>query len=654
MDLNYYKYLKYRNKYISLKKDNITNDNNNHDNNHHNKYISLKKDNITNDNNNHDNNDYNLIGGANCPTRGYSQHRGECWHDALSTIILYSNELSEYIQKFFDSPGFDIKDIIVSAHRNPNLQLFIPLNIKTTSIDVEIKFPIEEDDSNLDFVRSAVEYINNLHTRYLNNKIERTKPTYNELARAQSATSSISCALNSKKISNINNIEPALFTDKVNEHGGLEIDYLINISLINFYLMNYYYDKTQPIIYKYIYANIFNNFNVFEYPIDIILNELYKMYENLTKCKGILIELKDRRPTPEPRGHAVGFVDCGMKHYFYDDNGVSIRPDGTKEYFEEFQWRIYLKEKVKMLIELLTVFNKINNGIELLNDKLPKEESPIKKIRDLRLVLSGFFSWNYDINIKNFNYPDILDSSVNLEVEATYTNNINRNHSRNLSSYIVETFVFINFEDKVDINDTEEQFKYIINTFDNYKYYKDYNLKRLTNYIKKSIERRIIPNYDLYFIFGNAINTQNKDIIDYILNTTQADTIRNPLNGNNILHCAVDNKLIKINNKLNIKEFMIFLKDIINKIMNKYPYLNFIPNNLKEIPILYLKLNPFTKCEAHIYELAYNLLLESFEKYNNDNNISGYVEILKGSFLYNIEKPQCQIQTVTATEAPLE
>mgnify|MGYP003344995432 CR=1 FL=1 len=38
-------------------------------------------------------------GEKSCPQKGFVQHHGECWHDSLSMIILFTNELSNNIQE---------------------------------------------------------------------------------------------------------------------------------------------------------------------------------------------------------------------------------------------------------------------------------------------------------------------------------------------------------------------------------------------------------------------------------------------------------------------------------------------------------------------------------------------------------------------------
>ncbi len=597
MDMNYHKYLKYRSKYLSLKK-------------------KIKNP---------------LTGGADCPVRGYSQHRGECWHDALSTILLYSDDLSEHLQRNFDSDTFIIADVIETTHRDQKLKLFAPLNIR---------FP--EDMPEKDFKILATTYIENLHTRYLNNKTEATDPIFSfGQFRTLSAETSITCAVSSKQVSNLNNIDPRAISDEKHGHGGDVIDCLINISVINYYLMNYNKLSTK---YKYIYPNILTNKTVFNYPIDVILNELNKMKKNLIKCKGILINLTNSRAEGGAlSGHVVGLVDCGKKQYFYDDNGVS-KSNGIINYFEEFQWREYLTNKVDMLIKLLTLFSKIHNGIELLNNKLPIG-TPIRNIGDLRLVLAGFFSWVPDINITNLDI-DIYDPDVNLIIELTERTNINRLHSKGYAPYIIGEFVFINLEDNVNLNDIIHRSKYINNIADNYKYYDNYKSGRLNDFIIKSIESGTIPEYDLYYIFGNALNTQNIDLIDYILDSTKADIIRDPLNGNNLLHCTIDNNLVKIGNKKDVKGFVDYLKTTMEKLINKYPFLNVIPNNKKQIPILYLKSDSSSMtCGIHLYDILNNLLQESLRKYYTSYNIPGYLEMLKRSPRYEKENAQCNIET---------
>ena len=57
------KYLKYKNKYLTLK----------------------------------------MNGGANCARLGFRQHQEECWHDSLSMIFCYCDGIGETIQEIFKS-----------------------------------------------------------------------------------------------------------------------------------------------------------------------------------------------------------------------------------------------------------------------------------------------------------------------------------------------------------------------------------------------------------------------------------------------------------------------------------------------------------------------------------------------------------------------
>ena len=68
----------------------------------------------------------NLTGGANCPQIGYSQHFGECWHDALSTSLLYSDIISDDIQELFNT-NTNIHSIIDRI--NKSKAYLIPINI---------------------------------------------------------------------------------------------------------------------------------------------------------------------------------------------------------------------------------------------------------------------------------------------------------------------------------------------------------------------------------------------------------------------------------------------------------------------------------------------------------------------------------------------
>ena len=113
---SYNKYLKYKKKYLSLK-DILTYSMNSDkpinlsEQSKKKKYLSLKE----------------QLGGAKCPVKGFQQHKGECWHDSVATILLFNDEISEHIQYFFDSNvHFDVEHCIIEAMKDLTL---LPLNI---------------------------------------------------------------------------------------------------------------------------------------------------------------------------------------------------------------------------------------------------------------------------------------------------------------------------------------------------------------------------------------------------------------------------------------------------------------------------------------------------------------------------------------------
>lgn len=80
-----YLYLKYKNKYISLK---------------------------------------NQYGGVKCQAKYFRQHNGECWHDSIQMLLLFNNNIGDRLQQIINSKT--IQQILESPKES---QFLLPINI---------------------------------------------------------------------------------------------------------------------------------------------------------------------------------------------------------------------------------------------------------------------------------------------------------------------------------------------------------------------------------------------------------------------------------------------------------------------------------------------------------------------------------------------
>ena len=89
----YQKYLKYKNKYLDLKQ--------------------------------------NITGGAYtgpvCINKGFRQHKGECWHDAISMALMYADEFKEMSQERLYNLSVDRLIATENAIHKPVLVTIKPL-----------------------------------------------------------------------------------------------------------------------------------------------------------------------------------------------------------------------------------------------------------------------------------------------------------------------------------------------------------------------------------------------------------------------------------------------------------------------------------------------------------------------------------------------
>jgi len=424
------KYLKYKNKYLQLK---------------------------------------NLNGGANCPNIGHHQHLGECWHDSYTMIMLYSDDIGNYLQHIFDSHQFAnidhlIKDLFSFGYENmPNYLL--PFNIyKGNYRDRQM------------FEHTATSYIKNLYERYINEKregIPKERELFDpkKIYRQDSTVPSLTCTLDIYQIANYGNIKPSPFT--IEEHGGNVYQLYFPNSFINYLLLNYILPEERPIekpiekpkvvsgwdddykdkqeiktieppkkdlFNRYIREKNYEIFYLFseKFDADKIITTLKEMLLDIDLTTGILIKSSVYKNDKFAGGsHVQAFLTCDQTELFYDDNGIikiteqigGILPEDRRKLerdilklddgilekkflwdtFSEFRWKEYMKEQIRKIIT--SIQNHINKT---------KVLSP-GEFNNLKFVLSDLYK--------------IFDQTVEEGEKGEYIRYINE-----FTFYIIEQF----------------------------------------------------------------------------------------------------------------------------------------------------------------------------------------------------------------------
>jgi hypothetical protein len=184
------KYLKYKNKYITLK---------------------------------------NQQGGVKCQAEYFTQHNGECWHDSLQMLLLFNNDIGDRLQHIIKTKT--IQEIIDSPKK---YKFLLPINI-------------DYDD---DFNSILSKYITDMILRF-QNKICTIKPP--DFKRELSFRTAISTAQEAKRISDIKKEEIYKSINTFENHGGYPIDIVTVLQIINYYFYQddtnkfiypFKYDKT--------------------------------------------------------------------------------------------------------------------------------------------------------------------------------------------------------------------------------------------------------------------------------------------------------------------------------------------------------------------------------------------------------------------------
>jgi hypothetical protein len=619
----------------------------------------------------------NQYGGVctNCPKWGFKQHIGECWHDSFSTLLLYTDDLSEKIQEIFDNPEFNVDDIIEKAQQNP--KWLIPINI-------------EDSDYNY-FIKNAKEYIINLKLRYDNQKAEEmfSKPPRDPRLRPKSKIGgvrprrdsikeSINCSLGIYNISNTN----AIIKKKYNvfSHGGNDMHFYNIINLFNYFLINYNKNIEEPlkIINNITIRNIhiFSQGDSFDMHCNYIENMIKKYLKDIQNSNSLQIiisldipkEYSKKIDVSNAPSHVICFFICNNKQYFYDDNGVDGQKDPEPEnklegmlgllddkeeelYIEDFfeidypQLIEYTQNKKKQFIEYNWKDKIISSIIDIL-------ENDMKELRTLK---------DTDIDLIN-DKINIINNKLNSFYEDNkYKGEISDNYigKKYLKYFKINQIDLIKI---INIFDDSEYYKYVFNQTQYYNNKKSidiiikniitdetielepfdiinfiiYKLERNDSKLLKIIEDKLLEkyiehkdNYEKYNLLNNIIfisykcglfniikNISIKDEpnFDYKTNIT-IDTIINFISNSSYTD---DYKLTEIENIHDVQK-----NNIIFAILNIFDIYNKNKEIIKEKKLNYL--------DEQIY-FIHKIILSNFFDINHkidDNNLLTFLYLNK-------------------------
>lgn len=503
-----------------------------------------------------------------CPSKGFNQHSGECWHDAFSMVILFTDDLSDNIQNIFNT--WLQNESIINGYfdlifADKTRKILLPQNIDDLSDEVKHFIKI---------------YIIGLYERY-KNEIEKNKyltfePEKRRLIRLHSKSMSLQCINYSFEFKKINHIIQNI---EYKNQGGQTGDIYIIKSIINYIFS----DKPQ------------NNINMTEIGIHTfnINKDLINYMIRESNC--ILINIHLNRS-----GHVISCFKCKDKFYIYDDNRGEeyanevisseteagrlnkddINPNVVYSYarsIQEFDWKKHLLE----------IFKSDNN--DEINQKLIMF---VKKF--------GNYISSYDITIESiiFFYPEIksLEYYYDILLHINYSNEKSLEFWKDRLNYIIDNNIHIygNILDfikyiinKLDMNvrdndqlriTVENILRLLLNKI--FERHIDINetdilhisidMKLDNNFIKQLLSLPNInvnkPNFKNVYPIVYAITTENIEIINLIVNNPVFN-INQQYNFGSILHALSEFKSLEdifkylIENK-NIDIFILDQEDL--------------------------------------------------------------------------------------------
>jgi len=477
-----------------------------------------------------------------CPTKGFNQHSGECWHDAFSMVMLFTDDLSDNIQNLFNiwlQNESLIDEYFVKTFLDESRKILLPPNIYDLSDELK------------DIIKT---YIISLYERY-KNEIQKNKYLILEqekrrLIRTHSMSMSLQCVNYSFELAKINHIYKEKYDNK---NLGGQTGYIYIIKSI----LNYIFSD-----------NPNNNINMTEIGIHKFnFNKTFiKHMIGISNCILINIHLNNS-------GHVISCFKCNDKFYIYDDNRgeeyaneviysetdadrlnkSDIDQNTVYSYarsIQEFDWKSHLlqifesdnndeiNDNLKLFVKRFgTYISTYNVTIESIVFFYPKNLS-LEYYYDISLHINYSNEKSLKFWEQRLNY--IIDNDIPIYVNILGlikyiiiqldTNVRNNDAFKNTVKHILIILLNKISERRIDINETDILHISIDMSLDN-------------NFIKQLLSIPNInvnkPNFKSVYPIVYAITTENKEIIDLIINKSDFNINQQYIFGS-ILHALSD------------------------------------------------------------------------------------------------------------------
>ena len=561
-----------------------------------------------------------------CAKTSFSQHVGECWNDALQTLICYSDEIKETVQnKLLNLTPTEIIDL---AYFNKREKYLPPIYRRSSTDDEQSKIATK-------FEKRLVKYLTLLQQR-LCMHIDGEKP----ICKLEEGSSCPITDFNKFLVEDETDTREKTFKRRSSIVSGIGTAYMGNkMTFKNPTVEAHAGDSSiTPMVMLILSFCLLDN-NEMVIPINIKYEELNKY--DIDDFFAILTNTSN---------HATGFYICNSEELFYNDNKMTKTP----ELKYKVNWKDLLKkcieEKIIIFINVGTyIYLKYGNGVitKIMEDGV---EVPVNDLKEKKLSLGDELH-----NLFLLKKEEINDDEIDDKLQYYFTlGDLTYGTLKNITDVNVEfngmslllfslrypkLFDELLKKDELELPETN-----IIYNIVNKLYAMDPEVKKIPGYVDKEemdiIELlKIVEKSKYKYLFFEKIYRE-LSLIEFILYYSYSTKIIEYLLNANLINCderMSDGKLLfeyfvnKIPDDYELRTDVELRKKIINYALKNYHvvvtrdnFLNIFNRYLEDNYIKYLEI---------IVEKMENVNVRTSTNYDIINffidiNISSFIPIL--------------------------